>query len=217
MHSILLSTPYFSRQLLAHPQQAMTTTAHPNHTATLATLSMKLEKPRSSLPDLDLTSDTGISAGRRRPGSVFIRTCVDKIGTVGCFDDGSRPRIVPDCIFETQRLARMTISVAAMPCVIFGALVLQRILGLPWVKNTHVDLYRNPYNYAQRGELADEADDENKLHGKIEHSALDDDIDGSKAYPCREFPIRATHVVHLARREVPNAPSNEGCHYHVCA
>ena len=85
------------------------------------------------------------------------------------------------------------------------------------MKNTHVDLYRNTYNYAHRWEPAGEADDENELHGKIEHAALDDDVDGSAAYPCRELPRRAAHVARLARREIPDAPSNEGCYYHVRA
>ena len=118
MHSILLSTPSASLQLLAHLQQAIIATTHPNHTATAITLSMELEKPRSSLPGFNLTSDTGISAERLRPGSVFIRAGVDGAGTVRCIDVGGTLRIGPDCMFETQRLARMIISVDAMPCVI---------------------------------------------------------------------------------------------------
>ena len=85
------------------------------------------------------------------------------------------------------------------------------------MKNTHVDLYRNPVNYVQCRDPADDADDNNKLLGKIEHAAPDDDIDGTAAYSCGELPIRASHIARLARREVPDAPSNEGCHYHVRA
>ena len=85
------------------------------------------------------------------------------------------------------------------------------------MKNTHVDLNRNPYNYALRGEPAGDADDDNKLLGKIEHAALNNDVEGSAAYPRREMPIHATHVAHLERREVPDTSSNEGCHYHVRA
>ena len=85
------------------------------------------------------------------------------------------------------------------------------------MKNTYVDLYRNPCNYAQRGEPAGEADDKDKLLGKIENAALDDDVDGSAAYPCRELPMRATHVARFARREIPDARSNESCHYQVRA
>ena len=121
MHSILLSTPYASQKLRTYPYQAMVATTHPNHTATVITLSMELEaKPRSSLLNFDLISDTGISAGRPRPGSVFIRTGVDDVGTVGCIDVGGSVLIGPDCISEMQRLARMIISVAAMPCMILG-------------------------------------------------------------------------------------------------
>ena len=85
------------------------------------------------------------------------------------------------------------------------------------MRNTHVDLHRNPRNYGQRGEHAGIADDENELHGKIEHAALDDDVDDSAAYPSREFPIHATRVARFARREEPDAPSDEGRHYHVRA
>ena len=118
MHSILISTPYTTRHLLAHLRQSMIATTLPNHTATVVTLFKELEKPRSTLPGFNLTSDTDISAEMLRPGSMSIRTCVDDIGTVGCIDDGSLLLIGPDCMFETQRLARMIISVAAMPCVI---------------------------------------------------------------------------------------------------
>lgn len=83
------------------------------------------------------------------------------------------------------------------------------------MKNTHVDLYGNHSNDALCGVRDGEEDDENELHGKVEHAALDDDIDGSPACPCRES--RATHVAHPARREIPDAHSDEGCHYHVRA
>ena len=93
---------------------------------TVATISLELEAdPISSLLDFELTSDAGISAGRRRGGSVneivWIRTSVDDVAW-GCItDDGVPLRIGPDCIvFETQRPARMIIIVAAMPCVILG-------------------------------------------------------------------------------------------------
>lgn len=92
----------------------------PNHTVTVVTLSIKLE-PRSSLLDFDLISDTGISAGRRRPVSanetVLTRTCVDGVGCT--IDDGGPLRIGPD-IFETPRPTRMRMSVGAMPCVELG-------------------------------------------------------------------------------------------------
>jgi hypothetical protein len=29
--------------------------------------------------------------------------------------------------------------------------------------------------------------------------------------------LRATHIARLARREIPDARSDEGCHYHVRA
>ena len=96
-------------------------TTHPNHTLTVATLFMELEaKPRSSLLGLDLISDMGISAERRRPCSELIRTCVDdggRLGTVKCIDDGGSLKIGPDCV---QKRVRMIISVGAMPCVILG-------------------------------------------------------------------------------------------------
>ena len=80
---------------------------------------MELKGKSGSSPlGSDLISDMGISVGRRHPGSVFKRTCVDDIETVGCIDDGGPLGLGPDCTFETQRLARMIISVAAMPCVI---------------------------------------------------------------------------------------------------
>jgi hypothetical protein len=91
----------------------------------------------------------------------------------------------------------------------------ERILGLPWVRDTHVDLHSNHSDDALRGVLDGKEDDENDLHGKIEHAALDDNIDGSLACPCWE--LRARHVARLARREIPDASSDEGCHYHVRA
>ena len=57
-------------------------------------------------------------------------------------------------------------------------------------------------------------DGENDLHGKIEHAALDDDFDDSLACPCRES--RTRHVGRLAR-EIPDARTDEGRHYHVRA
>ena len=105
-----------STQVTGGPSLA---TTRPNHIVTVVTLSMELEaKPRSSRLGLDLISDTGISAGSRRPSSGLIRTCVDdvgRLGTVKCIDDGGSLKIGPDCI---QRPARMIISVGAMPCVI---------------------------------------------------------------------------------------------------
>ena len=92
---------------------------------------------------------------------------------------------------------------------------LQRILGHTWVRNTHVDLHSNHSDDALRRVPDGKEDDENELHGKIEHAALDDDIDGSLSCSCRE--LRTTHVARLARREIPDARSDEGCHYYVRA
>ena len=96
-------------------------TTHPNQTLTVATLFPELEvKPRSSLLRLNLISDMGISAERRRPCSELIRTCVDDVGSLGtvkCIDDGGSLQIGPDCI---EKRVRMIISVGAMPCVILG-------------------------------------------------------------------------------------------------
>ena len=99
---------------------------HPNHAVTVEKLSTELEaEPRPSLLGFQLVLDTGILEGRRRRGSVneivSIRTCIDDVAC-GCTTDDEGPfRIGPDCIvFETQRPARMIISVAEMPCVIFG-------------------------------------------------------------------------------------------------
>ena len=81
------------------------------------------------------------------------------------------------------------------------------------MRNTHEDLHSNHFSDAQRGVSDGKKDDENELCGKIEHAALDDDIDGSPTYPCRE--LHTTHLARLARREIPDASSNEGRHYHV--
>jgi hypothetical protein len=143
--------------------------------------------------------------------TVVRRTCVDEVWCDS--DDGGPLRIAP--VFETPRATRMRISVGAMPCVNWERTGLQRILGLPWVRNTHVDLHSNHSDDALRGVPDGEEDDENELHGKIEHAALDNDIDGSLACPCRE--LRAMHVTRLARREIPDTRSDEACHYHVRA
>ncbi len=79
--------------------------------------------------------------------------------------------------------------------------------------NTHIDLHSDNSNDTLSGVPDGKEDDENELHGQIEHTALDDDIDGSPACPCRE--LRTVHVACPTRREVPNAPGDEGGHDHV--
>lgn len=81
------------------------------------------------------------------------------------------------------------------------------------MRTTHVDLHSNHSDNALRRVPDGEEGDENELHGKIEHATLDHDIDGSLASSCRE--LRATHVARLARREIPDAHSNEGSHNRV--
>ena len=83
------------------------------------------------------------------------------------------------------------------------------------MRNTYVDLHSNHSDDALRGVPDGIEDDENELHGKIEHATFDDDIDDSLACPYRE--LHATHVMRLAMREIPDAQSNEGCYYHVRA
>ena len=85
------------------------------------------------------------------------------------------------------------------------------------MRNTHIDLYCNHFSDALRGVLDGDEGNENELCGKIEHATLYDDIDGGASHPCRDFPAHATYVARLARREVPDAPSDEGRHYHVRA
>ena len=83
---------------------------------------MELEaEHRPSLLGFQLVTDPGISARRRRVGSVneivWIHTCIDDVDCVT--EDGGQFRVGPDCIvFEARRPARMIISVAEMPCMI---------------------------------------------------------------------------------------------------
>jgi hypothetical protein len=74
--------------------------------------------------------------------------------------------------------------------------------------NTHIDLHSNQSDNIFRRMPDSVEDDENELHSKIEHAALDDDIDDSLVCPGREL---------RAAREIPDARSDEGSHYHVRA
>ena len=77
------------------------------------------------------------------------------------------------------------------------------------MRDTYVGLHSNHSNDALRGVPDGEEDYENELHGKIEHATLDDNFEGSLACPSRELRV--------VRREIPDAPSHECCHYHVRA
>ena len=83
------------------------------------------------------------------------------------------------------------------------------------MRNTHVDLHSDHCSDALCGIPGGKEDGQNELRDKIEHAALDDDIDGSAAYSCWEF--HTTNLARLARREIPDASGNEGRHYHVRA
>jgi hypothetical protein len=108
----------------------------------------------------------------------------------------------------------MRISVGAMPCVNLGYLVYKDPLPSRR-RNTHVDLHGDHCDDALRGVPDGEEDDENELHGQIEHAALDDDVHCSSACPCRE--MHAMHGLPVARGEVPDAHGDEGRHDHVRA
>ena len=102
---------------------------------------MHADERKAQNPAFKLTSDAGISAGRRQAGSVneidSIRACVDDVGCTT--NDGGPLRIGPDCIvFEAERLARIIISVAEMPCTILEVSGLQRNSALHGEKYAHI-------------------------------------------------------------------------------
>ena len=74
------------------------------------------------------------------------------------------------------------------------------------MRNTHVGLHSNYSSDDLRGVPDGVEDYKNELDGKFEHAALDDDFDGSPACPCRKLRV--------VRREIPDAASDKGCHYH---
>ena len=78
----------------------------------------------------------------------------------------------------------------------------------------HIDLHGHHFNDALHGVPNGKQDNKNELHRHIENATLNDNSYYSSACPHHE--LCASHVLHLARGEVPYAYDNEGCQDHVC-
>ena len=106
---------------------------------------------------------------------------------------------------------RIKISVGAMPCMI-GVSSQQRLSAQG--TNTHVDLWGNSHEDVLSGMPNGVEDAVDKLHGQIEHAALDNDGNCSSTRSRREV---WEYVVSLVRGEIPDADDYEGSHTRVHA
>ena len=82
-------------------------------------------------------------------------------------------------------------------------------------KFTYVYLHGDHADDALRGVVHGEEDHEDELHDQVERAALNDDVDCLTA--CSFGEVHAAQVVHLVRREHPDAPGDEARHHHVRA